>query len=41
MTNDTTFADLGVPAPLVQALTAAGLTHAFPIQVETLPDTLA
>ena len=39
--NETTFADLGVPAPLVQALTAAGLTNAFPIQVETLPDTLA
>jgi superfamily II DNA/RNA helicase len=38
---ETTFADLGVPAPLVQALTAAGLTTAFPIQVETLPDTLA
>ena len=39
--NEPTFADLGVPAPLVQALTAAGLTNAFPIQVETLPDTLA
>ena len=39
--NETSFADLGVPAPLVQALTAAGLTNAFPIQVETLPDTLA
>jgi superfamily II DNA/RNA helicase len=39
--TEPTFADLGVPAPLVQALTAAGLTNAFPIQVETLPDTLA
>ncbi|MGV1089276.1 MAG: DEAD/DEAH box helicase, partial [Mycobacterium sp.] len=39
-TNETTFAELGVPAPLVQALTADGLTHAFPIQVQTLPDTL-
>ena len=39
--TEPTFADLGVPAPLVQALTAAGLTHAFPIQIETLPDTLA
>ena len=38
---ETTFADLGVPAPLVQALTADGLTHPFPIQVQTLPDTLA
>ncbi|MGI9162189.1 MAG: DEAD/DEAH box helicase [Mycobacterium sp.] len=37
----TTFAELGVPAPLVQALAADGLTHAFPIQVQTLPDTLA
>ncbi|WP_293311378.1 DEAD/DEAH box helicase, partial [Mycolicibacterium sp.] len=40
-TTETTFADLGVPAPLVQALTADGLTHPFPIQVQTLPDTLA
>ena len=31
----------GVPAPLVRALTDAGLTHPFPVQVETLPDTLA
>ena len=38
---ETTFADLGVPAPLVQALTADGLTHPFPILVQTLPDTLA
>ena len=36
-----TFADLGVPAPLVRVLTAAGLTSAFPIQAATLPDTLA
>ena len=36
-----TFADLGVPAPLVRALTEAGLTHPFPIQTQTLPDTLA
>ena len=41
MTTQKTFADLGVPAPLVQALTAQGLTHPFPIQVQTLPDTLA
>ncbi len=39
--TETTFAELGVPAPLVRALTAAGLTNPFPIQVETLPDTLA
>ncbi|HPZ94049.1 MAG TPA: DEAD/DEAH box helicase [Mycobacterium sp.] len=36
-----TFADLGVPAPLVQALTAADRSHPFPIQAQTLPDTLA
>ena len=41
MTTTRTFAELGVPAPLVRALTDAGLTHPFPIQVETLPDTLA
>ena len=41
MTTANTFADLGVPAPLVQALTAAGLTTPFPIQAATLPDTLA
>ena len=41
MTTANTFADLGVPAPLVQALTAAGLTSPFPIQSATLPDTLA
>lgn len=37
----TTFADLGVPATLIRALTDAGLTHPFPIQTATLPDTLA
>ena len=41
MTIQTTFADLGVPTPVVAALAEAGLTHAFPIQVQTLPDTLA
>lgn len=41
MTTATTFAALGVPAPLVRALTDAGLTEPFPIQVATLPDTLA
>ena len=39
--NTPTFADLGVPAPLVQSLTDDGLTHPFPIQVQTLPDTLS
>ncbi len=35
------FADLGVPAPLVTALADGGITAPFPIQVDTLPDTLA
>jgi superfamily II DNA/RNA helicase len=34
------FSTLGVPAPLVAALTANGITSPFPIQVDTLPDTL-
>jgi superfamily II DNA/RNA helicase len=38
--TDTTFAALGVPAPLVEVLTASGITAPFPIQVATLPDTL-
>ncbi|TPW71698.1 DEAD/DEAH box helicase [Schumannella sp. 10F1B-5-1] len=37
----TDFSTLGVPYPLVEALTAQGKTSAFPIQVDTLPDTLA
>ena len=37
--TDTTFAALGVPAPLVEVLTASGITAPFPIQVATLPDT--
>jgi superfamily II DNA/RNA helicase len=41
MSTDTTFGALGVPAPLVSALTAAGITSPFPIQVDTLPDTLS
>ncbi len=35
------FAELGVPGPLVSALAAAGLTVPFPIQAATLPDALA
>ncbi len=35
-----TFADLGVPAPLVAALTELGITSPFPIQSATLPDSL-
>src|ERR1700757_3974472 len=36
-----TFAELGVPAPLINVLTTRGITDPFPIQVATLPDTLA
>jgi hypothetical protein len=39
--TDATFAELGVPAPLVEVLTTSGITSPFPIQVATLPDTLA
>jgi superfamily II DNA/RNA helicase len=35
------FAAAGVPAPLVAALTASGITAPFPIQAATLPDALA
>jgi len=38
---DITFSTLGVPYPLVEALAADGKSDAFPIQVDTLPDTLA
>ncbi len=35
------FADLGVPSPLVSRLKARGITEAFPIQEAALPDALA
>nr|WP_305092086.1 DEAD/DEAH box helicase [Prescottella sp. R16] len=35
------FSALGVPAPIVAALAGGGITAPFPIQVGTLPDTLA
>lgn len=41
VTTDKTFADLGVSKPIISALAARGITQPFPIQVETLPDTLA
>lgn len=41
VTDNKTFADLGVSAPLVGVLADAGITAPFPIQVQTLPDTLA
>lgn len=41
LTTGNTFADLGVAEALIEVLTARGITHPFPIQTETLPDTLA
>jgi superfamily II DNA/RNA helicase len=41
LTTDKTFADLGVPPALIDVLTARGITQPFPIQIESLPDTLA
>jgi len=38
--SEITFGALGVPAPLVKALAADGKTDAFPIQIDTLPDTM-
>jgi len=35
------FADLDMPAPLLAALTAEGVTEPFPIQAATLPNSLA
>ncbi len=40
-TPNATFADLGVPPPLLAALASAGITAPFPIQAATLPDALA
>ncbi|WP_423734873.1 DEAD/DEAH box helicase [Bifidobacterium margollesii] len=39
--NAPTFAQLGVPGPLVRALARDGKKTAFPIQADTLPDSLA
>jgi superfamily II DNA/RNA helicase len=39
--SDITFAELGVPQPLVRVLADDGKTTAFPIQADTLADTLA
>lgn len=41
MLEDMTFAHLGVSPPLVDALAKRGALRPFPIQIETLPDTLA
>ncbi len=39
--DTTTFAGLGVPAPLVAVLASSGIAAPFPIQAATLPDALA
>ncbi|MDQ1569789.1 MAG: hypothetical protein QOF79_463 [Actinomycetota bacterium] len=39
--TESTFGALGVPAPIVAVLAANGITEPFPIQVDTLPDTLS
>ncbi|OIH95417.1 DEAD/DEAH box helicase [Curtobacterium sp. MCBA15_001] len=39
-TADVRFADLGVPTPMVDVLVGQGKETAFPIQVDTLPDSL-
>jgi superfamily II DNA/RNA helicase len=41
MTIKQRFADLGVGEPLIKVLAARGILSPFPIQVQTLPDTLA
>lgn len=41
MTTNQCFADLGVAEPLIKVLAARGILDPFPIQVQTLPDTLA
>ncbi|MFZ3302333.1 MAG: DEAD/DEAH box helicase, partial [Mycobacterium sp.] len=41
MTTQQTFAELGVPQRLINVLTAQGIATPFPIQLDTLPDTLA
>ncbi|PJM73924.1 DEAD/DEAH box helicase [Bifidobacterium primatium] len=39
-TRQPTFFELGVPKPIVRALADDDKTHAFPIQADTLPDSL-
>lgn len=41
VTTNTSFATLGVAEPLIKVLTTRGIISPFPIQVDTLPDTLA
>ena len=39
--STTTFADFGLPNPLVESLARGGILEPFPIQTATLPDSLA
>src|SRR5271156_2925940 len=41
MTTEPSFADLGVGEPIIKVLAARGIDTPFPIQIATLPDTLA
>lgn len=41
VTTGTTFADLGLADALIAVLAGRGIDHPFPIQIATLPDTLA
>ena len=41
LNTEMTFADLGVSQPLIDVLAERAITQPFPIQAETLPDTLA
>ncbi len=41
MTTNQSFADLGVAEPLIKVLAERGILTSFPIQEQTLPDTLA
>ena len=39
--NDVTFADLGLPAEIIEQLDRSGISSPFPIQTAVIPDTLA
>jgi superfamily II DNA/RNA helicase len=41
VTTDKTFAELGVREPLIKVLASQGISSPFPIQIDTLADTLA
>jgi superfamily II DNA/RNA helicase len=41
VSSTASFSELGIGESLIRVLAARGITEAFPIQIETLPDTLA